>query len=104
MTSRRAFLRSLLALPIAATFDVEKLLWIPGQMIAVPTTYETVRITLDDVNAVALRMFVPLVDQFFKADPFIAKLKDSTKITFNGHTIEVPIVYHSNPSWSSPER
>jgi hypothetical protein len=36
MVNRRAFLRSLLALPIAATFDVEKLLWVPGQMVVVP--------------------------------------------------------------------
>lgn len=37
MLNRRSFLRTLLALPIAATFDVEKLLWVPRQMIAVPT-------------------------------------------------------------------
>lgn len=33
---RRTFLRALLALPIAATFDVEKLLWIPRVMVTVP--------------------------------------------------------------------
>ncbi len=29
-------LRALLTLPLAATLDVEKLLWIPGQMVTVP--------------------------------------------------------------------
>ena len=33
---RRTFLRALLALPIAATFDVEKLLWVPKAIITVP--------------------------------------------------------------------
>lgn len=34
---RRSFLRTLLALPIAATLDVEKLLWVPTTQIVVPT-------------------------------------------------------------------
>lgn len=33
--SRRRFLRSLLALPIATTLDVEKLLWVPGGLVPV---------------------------------------------------------------------
>lgn len=33
---RRSFLKSLLALPIAATLDVEKLLWVPKPIITVP--------------------------------------------------------------------
>lgn len=34
--TRRDLLRLMLAAPIAATLDVEKLLWIPGQMVTVP--------------------------------------------------------------------
>lgn len=34
--TRRELLRLLLAAPIAATLDVEKLLWTPGQMVTVP--------------------------------------------------------------------
>lgn len=34
--TRRQLLRTLLAAPIAATLDVEKLLWVPGQMVTVP--------------------------------------------------------------------
>lgn len=35
--SRRGFLRLLLASPIAATVDVEKLLWVPKPIITVPS-------------------------------------------------------------------
>jgi hypothetical protein len=35
--SRRSFLRVLLSLPIAATLDVEKLLWTPSPIVVVPT-------------------------------------------------------------------
>lgn len=34
---RRDFLRYLLATPIAVEFDVEKLLWIPGKTIFLPS-------------------------------------------------------------------
>lgn len=34
--TRRDILRMLLAAPMAATLDVEKLLWVPGQMVSVP--------------------------------------------------------------------
>lgn len=36
MRSRRDFLKLLLAAPIAATVDVEKLLWVPTPMVTVP--------------------------------------------------------------------
>ncbi len=87
---RRAFLRLLGTLPSAATLDPEKLLWIPNQMVAVPSTYEptveTYKITLDAINAA-------MIDEFFRADPFLARLKEKTQLRFDGHTIEVPIVY-----------
>lgn len=36
---RRSFLRLMLAAPIAATVDVEKLLWVPKPIITVPADY-----------------------------------------------------------------
>ena len=95
MLTRRAMLRSLLALPIAATLDVEKLLWIPKQLIVVPPTYGVHRIMLDDINAAMLRRYLPAIEQFFNtnADPFLAKLKERAHVRFDGRTIEVPIVY-----------
>lgn len=36
---RRGFLRLLLASPLAATVDVEKLLWVPKPLITVPANY-----------------------------------------------------------------
>lgn len=93
MVNRRAFLRALLTLPIAATFDIEKLLWVPGQMVVVPPTYGHVHITIDELDAVALRMLVPIADSFFKADPSLAKLKDHTRVRFNDRSIDVPITY-----------
>jgi hypothetical protein len=97
MLTRRAMLRSLLSLPIAATLDIEKLLWIPGQMVVVPQTYGVHRIMLDDINAATLRMWVPAIEQFFTADPFLKMLKDRTQLSFDGRTIEVPILYDRQP-------
>jgi hypothetical protein len=72
--TRRSFLRTLLALPIAATLDVEKLLWMPGQQIAVPSTY--VPISLDEINAVTMREIMPgIADQFFKTSPVLQYLQ-----------------------------
>lgn len=38
--SRRDLLRALLALPIAATLDVEQLLWVPKPIITVPNRWQ----------------------------------------------------------------
>lgn len=82
MISRRALLRSLLALPIAATFDVEKLLWVPGQMIAVPPVpfvaeIQFHRISLDAMNAVVKENFLPHIpDLFLKDDPLYRHLRN----------------------------
>lgn len=45
--NRRQALRALLALPLAATFDVEKWLWLPGQMVTVPHPKQTAFIAQD---------------------------------------------------------
>ena len=71
MIHRRDFLRALLALPLAATFDVEKLLWMPGQFVAVR------QIHLDEINAVTLKQIMPQIcDDYFKADPFLKYLRE----------------------------
>lgn len=79
MISRRALLRSLLALPIAATVDVEQLLWVPGQQIVVPPLpfftpkyWEVpVSLTLDEINAITVRELMPsIVNSFFQTDLF----------------------------------
>lgn len=82
MISRRALLRSLLALPIAATVDVEQLLWIPGQQIVVPAVYPyfapkywevSVPLSLDEINAITLRNIMPaVIDHFFETSLFTA--------------------------------
>jgi hypothetical protein len=40
MMHRRDFLRLLLAAPIAATLDVERLLWIPEKKIFIPAAFD----------------------------------------------------------------
>lgn len=50
--TRRQFLKTLLATPLAMTLDVEKLLWVPGQQIAVPDLVTAGRgdlVWLDDI-------------------------------------------------------
>ena len=67
---RRDFLKFLLAAPIAATVDVEKLLWVPKPIITVPA------ITLDQINAITVKQIMPgIVDSFFKSGPLLAYLK-----------------------------
>jgi hypothetical protein len=47
--TRRDLLRALLALPIAATLDVEQLLWVPKPIIVVPAMPVNTRITGETV-------------------------------------------------------
>lgn len=68
--SRRAFLRTLLSLPIAATVDVERLLWTPSPLIVVPRLVRSV--TIDEINRVTMAAIFPgVVDQFFTATPIL---------------------------------
>ena len=59
--SRRDLFRYLLALPIAATLDVEKLLWVPKAIITVPAMPKGHRITWDEINAILLREYEPAI-------------------------------------------
>jgi hypothetical protein len=67
---RRTFLRHLLALPIAAQLDVERLLWVPKSIITVPALP---RISFDEINELCARMIMPVViDSYFRANPLVA--------------------------------
>jgi len=73
--SRRAFLRSLLALPIAATVDVEQLLWTPSPIIVVPAIRG---VTIEEINAVTMQVLLPGVcDHFFRSTPLLEYLRRS---------------------------
>lgn len=83
MISRRALLRSLLALPIAATVDVEQLLWIPGQQIVVPALplftpkyWEVpVPLTLAEIDAITMRVIMPkVVEDYLLTTPLFEAL------------------------------
>lgn len=80
MRSRREFLKALLATPIAATFDVERLLWVPGQMVTVPALPCT-------------HIFPPLMDDFFRSTPLLRYLRDNLHRTYQGAPIELPLAY-----------
>lgn len=71
--SRRTFLRTLLSLPIAATVDVEQLLWTPSPMIVVPA-YPP--LTIAEINAVIMQSILPgLRDQFFLTSPLVEYMR-----------------------------
>ena len=77
MTSRRDFLRVLLATPLAATLDVERLLWIPGQMVTVPRIGHRINFDeiFDEINEITLREILPLVrDKYFRYSPILSFL------------------------------
>lgn len=61
MRSRRDFLKLLLAAPIAATVDVEKLLWVPRPMVTVPAMPSILPMTLTDFHQLIWKD-VPLLE------------------------------------------
>jgi hypothetical protein len=80
--SRRSFLRSLLALPIAAQLDVERLLWRPSPIITVPGIR---RVTLQEIHGVTLRAIVPgIPDNFFKSSPLLEYLREHAVVEMDG--------------------
>lgn len=68
--NRRDFLRFLIAAPIAAELDVEKLLWVPRPIVTVPglSAYPLgTLLTLDEINAITHDVVFPgLADAFFR--------------------------------------
>ena len=71
--SRRAFLRSLLAAPLAFQIDVEQLLWTPGGLITVPRWGPRI----EHMNAITMNEIWPAVaDYFFQSTPLLAYWRD----------------------------
>lgn len=90
--TRRRFLRSLLATPLAASLDVEKLLWIPNQTIAVPTiTVPT--ISMADIVALEMERMQGKVARLFERDTLfyanITSAKPNSLVSIRG--IRVPL-------------
>lgn len=69
--SRRHFLRALLATPIAMQMDVEKLLWVPGQMVTVPSMSISKILELE-----VARITPKIVSLFDRDDLFYTILKN----------------------------
>lgn len=92
--ARRNFLRQLLVASAAvgaAAIDPELLVWVPRQLVAVTSTYET---RLCDINAVArLHILAPLSDQYFRSDPFLRALSRPGLVRVTGKPIEAPLVF-----------
>lgn len=94
MIDRRSFLRHLLALPIAAQLDVEKLLWVPKPIVVVPGG-----ISQAALNEITFRILMPgIVDSFFKASPFLSVLQSKEQIRFHGVEIVESLWYPQDPS------
>ncbi len=73
MLVRRDLLRLLLASPIAALVDVERLLWTPRTLVTVPAVRA---VTIAEINAVMQARILPgIVDHFFTASPMLEYLK-----------------------------
>lgn len=72
---RRSFLRSLLALPLAAELDLEKLLWVPKPMIVVPRLPSR-GLNYAEITEIAYRQVMPgIIDAYFRSNPLLASLQ-----------------------------
>jgi hypothetical protein len=74
MVDRRTFLRHLLALPIAATLDVEKMLWIPRTIITVPTMPYRRSVTMTQIIELELARLQPRIKDLFERDDIFYKM------------------------------
>jgi hypothetical protein len=70
--TRRHLLRALLALPIAATLDVEQLLWTPGQMVVVPGRGPW--FGLAEANEILKAIYLPAVREMFNRSTVLLSL------------------------------
>ena len=72
--SRRQFLRTLLALPIATTLDVERLLWVPSPIITVPAL--STDLLFDEINRITLATIFPAVlEMYLQPSPLLRHLR-----------------------------
>jgi hypothetical protein len=67
MPTRRDFLKYLLATPIAASLDVEKMLWIPEKTIFVmpPRLHQIAYISDAQIIAIELERVIPKIREMF---------------------------------------
>lgn len=88
MIDRRSFLRHLLSLPIAATLDVEKLLWIPKPIITIPG------LTVSQITAIKLNRLLPKLKYLFDRDDTFYTLlsKDRTEIVSPDRRFRIPLI------------
>lgn len=90
MESRRAFLRRITAVPLACAIGV-----------SAPTMAACVRqrvssLSLDDINAIALRTVWPgIIESFFQPHPLLALLRQpGTTLKLSGGTsLQCPLIY-----------
>lgn len=66
--NRRDFLKFLLAAPVAAELDIEKLLYVPKPMIVVPE-FKTF-ISTSDIIAIEWERMMPKIKDLFERDDF----------------------------------
>lgn len=64
--TRRDFLKLLLSTPIAATLDVEKLLWIPEKTIFILPA--RLYLSVSQIMAIELERIVPHIRELFERD------------------------------------
>lgn len=76
MITRRHLLRLLLATPLAATFDVEKLLWVPGQMVVVPPPHVIWNHRLWEIDHILKRVYFSHITEFLNTpDPLCGAIR-----------------------------
>lgn len=78
--SRRAFLRLLLTTPLAATVDLEQLLWTPRPMVVVPAL-RAAPLTLAEIDAVTRCVCQPAVlAALWETTPLLAYVRDHVRL------------------------
>lgn len=75
--SRRQLLRMLLMSPIAMTLDVEKLLWVPGQVWSVPEMPSGFHgfMSMAEVNGILKEVYWPAVHDLINSSNLLSYYK-----------------------------
>lgn len=89
--NRRDLLKFLLTAPIAATLDVEKLLWIPGEKtIFLPPIH---RLTESQIVALEIERMMPKVRYLFeKDDTFYKMIVNGCSEVISDKQIRIPLI------------
>ncbi len=95
--SRRRFLHALFIAPALAssilTVDWDQLLWVPKPIIVVPALLGIHGLTLDALNAQAMRVMISMIEGQWKVnDPLLSYLKGKEEVIWRpGPPIESPL-------------